>query len=109
LVKDFDLIAVENLNVKGMAKSHFAKSIADASWSGFLQKLNAKAEGAAKLIVRVNARHTSQTCSACGAVKKKTLSERWHSCECGAELHRDHNAALNILARAGPARLRCES
>ena len=36
--------------------------------------------------------------SGCGTVVKKDLSERWHSCECGTELDRDHNAALNILA-----------
>ncbi|MFL5690506.1 MAG: zinc ribbon domain-containing protein, partial [Ktedonobacteraceae bacterium] len=35
-------------------------------------------------------------CSNCGTVRKKTLSERWHSCECGCEMDRDHNAAVNI-------------
>ncbi|MFL5655711.1 MAG: zinc ribbon domain-containing protein, partial [Ktedonobacteraceae bacterium] len=43
---------------------------------------------------------TSQVCSGCGAVVKKTLEERWHSCTCGCELDRDTNAAKNIL-RAG--------
>jgi transposase len=43
-------------------------------------------------------RGTSQRCFNCGRVKKKELSERWHSCECGANLHRDHNAALNVLS-----------
>jgi transposase len=60
-------------------------------------------EEAARLIIRVDPKQTSQTCSGCGAVRKKELSERWHSCACGAELHRDHNAALNILGRASPA------
>ncbi|HVB21195.1 MAG TPA: zinc ribbon domain-containing protein, partial [Ktedonobacteraceae bacterium] len=45
----------------------------------------------------VNPRYTSQACSGCGTVRKKELSERWHSCECGTELDRDHNAAVNIL------------
>lgn len=44
-----------------------------------------------------NPRYTSQVCSGCGTVRKKELSERWHSCECGTELDRDHNAAFNIL------------
>ena len=45
----------------------------------------------------VDPRNTSQICSGCGAVTKKELDERWHSCECGCLLDRDHNAALNIL------------
>ncbi|HEX4205141.1 MAG TPA: transposase [Ktedonobacteraceae bacterium] len=47
-------------------------------------------------VVKVDPRYTSQTCSNCGAVAKKTLDERWHSCPCGCELDRDHNAAINI-------------
>lgn len=105
LVKEFDVIVVEDLNVKGLARTRMAKSVLDAGWQGFIMKLNSKAEGAARLLVRVNPRGTSQTCSGCGGVKKKELSERWHSCACGAELHRDHNAALNILARAAPVSL----
>ncbi|HEX7735651.1 MAG TPA: zinc ribbon domain-containing protein [Ktedonobacteraceae bacterium] len=42
---------------------------------------------------------TSQICSQCGTIVKKTLEERWHSCECGAELDRDTNAAKVILER----------
>ncbi|HEX6778162.1 MAG TPA: zinc ribbon domain-containing protein [Ktedonobacterales bacterium] len=45
----------------------------------------------------VDPRLTSQRCSHCGAIVKKDLSERWHSCSCGCELDRDHNAAINIL------------
>ena len=47
--------------------------------------------------MQVDPRFTSQTCSACGLVAKKTLSERIHDCSCGLKLDRDHNAALNIL------------
>ena len=43
----------------------------------------------------------------CGTVKKKELSERWHSCECGTELDRDHNAALNILRLGSNQQLQC--
>lgn len=104
LVAEFDVIAVEDLNVKGMARSSLAKSIHDAGWAGFVQKLSCKAEEAGRLLIRVNAKYTSQDCSKCGKRKKKELAERWHSCECGAELHRDLNAALNILGRAFPVR-----
>lgn len=105
LVKEFDGIAVEKLNVKGMAQSNLAKSIHDAGWADFVSKLSVKAEEAGRLLVRVNAKFTSQTCSGCGKREKKTLAERWHECSCGVSLSRDHNAALNILARAGPALL----
>ena len=57
-------------------------------------------------MVAVNPRGTSQKCSVCGEVVKKELSERRHKCACGADLDRDHNAAINIL-RLGEA-LRAE-
>ena len=81
----------------GSAKSGLNKSIVDAGWSHFVQYCTYKAACAGRTVVQVNPRYTSQVCSGCGAVKKKELSERWHSCECGCELDRDHNAALNIL------------
>jgi putative transposase len=102
LVKRFDRIAVEDLNVKGLVKSNLAKSIHDAGWANFINKLLVKAEDAGREVIKVSPKHTSQECSNCGKRIKKELGERWHSCECGLELHRDHNAALNILARAGP-------
>lgn len=103
LVNRFDLIAVEDLNVKGLAGGMLAKSVHDAGWGQFLQLLSEKAESAARVLVAVNPAGTSQRCSACGQVVRKTLAQRWHSCPCGLELDRDHNAALNIL-RAGMAR-----
>lgn len=102
LVARFDRIAVEDLNVRGLARSNLAKSIYDAGWSTWINKLIVKAEDAGRAVIRVNANHTSQDCSKCGRREKKELSERWHSCPCGAELSRDHNAAINILARAVP-------
>jgi len=48
-------------------------------------------------VLFVNPKYTSQVCSQCGTVRKKTLEERWHSWECGCELDRDTNAAINIL------------
>ena len=86
------------------AKAGFNKSILDAGWSQFVMLCRYKAEEAGTVqIVLVDPKYTSQTCSGCGAVKKKELSERWHSCSCGCSLDRDHNAALNIL-RLGRSR-----
>jgi putative transposase len=79
------------------AKSGLNKSIQDAGWGQFVQYCTYKAEDAGREVLQVNPRYTSQACSGCGTVKKKTLEERWHSCACGTELDRDHNAALNIL------------
>jgi IS605 OrfB family transposase len=80
------------------AKGGLNKSLVDAGWAMFQQFCTYKAANAGRSVLLVNPKYTSQVCSGCGTVKKKTLEERWHSCECGAELDRDHNAALNILA-----------
>ena len=79
------------------AKSGLNKSILDAGWGQFQYLVSCKAAWAGRSVVFVNPRFTSQVCSQCGTVKKKDLSERWHSCECGCELDRDTNAAINIL------------
>ncbi len=79
------------------AKAGLNKSMSDAGWSQFVQYCTYKAACAGRTLVRVDPRYTSQTCSGCGAVVKKTLEERWHSCECGCTLDRDTNAAINIL------------
>ena len=79
-------------------KSGLNKSMVDAGWGMFQQFCTYKAENAGREVLFVNPQYTSQVCSGCGQVRKKDLSERWHSCECGTELDRDHNAALNILA-----------
>lgn len=78
------------------AKSDLNKSIGDAGWHQFITFCTYKAEGAGCAVVKVDPKYTSQICSSCGAVVRKKLSERWHSCECGCELDRDHNAAINI-------------
>jgi len=79
------------------AKSGLNKSIQDAGWGQFVGYCTYKAENAGRTVVQVNPRYTSQVCSGCGTIRKKTLEERWHRCECGTELDRDHNAAINIL------------
>ena len=85
------------------AKSGLSKSILDAGWASFQQMCVSKAAYAGRAVLFVNPRYTSQVCSQCGSVRKKTLDERWHSCECGCELDRDTNAAINIL-RLGSSR-----
>jgi IS605 OrfB family transposase len=80
------------------AKGGLNKSIVDAGWGMFQQFCTYKAANAGRAMLFVNPQYTSQVCSGCGTIVKKELSERWHSCECGVELGRDHNAALNILA-----------
>jgi putative transposase len=81
------------------AKAGLNQSILDAGWGQFQSFCIVKAERAGRRVVLVDPKYTSQLCSGCGQVIKKELSERWHSCECGTELDRDHNAALNILFR----------
>ena len=87
-----------NLNVKGMVKHHcLAKSINDASWSLFRSWLEYFAGKFNSQVVAVNPRLTSQKCSGCGVIVKKSLSTRSHVCSCGCSLQRDVNAATNIL------------
>ena len=90
-------IGHEALNIKGLAKTRMAKSVNDAGWGQFLQILSIKAERAGLLAIAVNPNGTSQNCSSCGVKVPKTIADRWHSCpNCGCELDRDHNAAINI-------------
>ncbi len=102
LVNTYSLIAVEDLNIKGMVKNHhLAKSISDAGWGEFMLMLEYKAEEAGTKLVKINPSGTSQECSRCGVTVPKELSERVHCCPyCGLTLDRDVNAARNILKRA---------
>ncbi len=80
------------------AKAGLNKSILDAGWGQFVSMCRYKAEEAGTVqVLTIDPKYTSQVCSGCGTVRKKDLSERWHSCACGCELDRDHNAAINIL------------
>ena len=100
LVDNYGLIAVENLNVKGLAAGMLAKSVSDAGWGAFFAKLEYKAASAGRQLIKVNPSGTSQTC-ACGAHTPKELSQRWHKCsECGLSANRDHVSAQVILQRA---------
>ena len=100
LVERFDLICFEDLNVAGMAKGLFSKSINDAGWTLLRQATKNKAESAGSWIVGVNPSGTTIDCSRCGQPVPKGLGERTHKCpHCGLILCRDHNAAINILRR----------
>lgn len=101
LVRRYDTIAVEDLNVRALSRSTLAKSVNDAGWGQFLHALATKAESAGREVVAVDCRGTSQECSGCGAHVPKSLSVRTHACACGLSLDRDVNAARNILVRAG--------
>lgn len=98
LVKDYDLIAVEDLNIKALAKTRLAKSIYDVAWGKFLTILEAVALRSGRHFVKVNPHSTTVNCSGCGTKVPKTLSIRLHQCpKCSLELDRDENAAINIL------------
>jgi putative transposase len=103
-VDNYDLIAVEDLNINGLVQingSSMRKLMLDAGWGKFVNYAGYKAESAGKRIVKVNPKGTSQECSACGGTVFKALSERTHRCPfCGAVMPRDYNSARNIEFRA---------
>lgn len=98
LVKNYQWIFAEDLNIKAMAAGMLAKSVMDVGWAMLLAKVAYKAESAGRLFKQVNPNGTTQNCSGCGNRVYKGLSQRWYACPfCGLELDRDENAALNIL------------
>lgn len=101
VVKSNDLVAYEDLMVRNMVKNHaIAKSISDASWSLFREWVEYFGKVFGVVTVAVLPHYTSQNCSNCGQVVKKSLSTRTHVCpHCGLTLDRDWNAARNILEK----------
>ncbi|MFN8494190.1 MAG: transposase [Caldilineaceae bacterium] len=103
LVNEYQFIAFEKLDIQGMQSTgnkRINRSIADVAWGQFVQCAIYKAESAGRIVVQVNPKGTSQLCSDCQAVVPKALFVRIHDCpHCGLKLNRDHNAAINILAR----------
>ena len=101
LTARFGTIAIEKLNIKGLAGGMLAREVHDASWGILIGMLRYKAARAGARLIEVDPRYTSQTCPDCGIIVKKELSERMHSCQCGCVLDRDVAAARIILHRAG--------
>jgi putative transposase len=116
LSRSFEKIFIEKLNIKNMTrtsagteerpginvrqKSGLNKAILDAGWGKFFHLLRYKTERAGGEVLSVNPKGTIQICSGCGALVAKSLHVRIHSCSgCGLEIHRDINAAQNILNR----------
>ncbi len=96
----YDVIAVEDLNVKGMMANHkLAKHIGDASWGTFVRLLEYKTEWNNKRVVKINRFYpSSKTCNECGYIHQNlSLSEREWTCPNGHTLDRDINASKNIL------------
>jgi putative transposase len=106
LITRYDRIALEDLRITNMVRNrHLAKSILDAGWGYLVQHLTSKAAEAGRLVLLIDPRYTSKTCSQCGHIfESLSLSDRWIDCGCGLSLDRDHNAAINILNRAGQVR-----
>ena len=102
LVSSHDLIAVEHLQIRNMVRNrHLAKSIHDAGWGTFLRWVKHYAGVHGIPVLAVEPHFTSQACSRCGCLVRKSLSMRTHVCPgCGLVLDRDHNATLNILLKA---------
>ncbi len=101
VVRSNDLVAYEGLMVRNMIKNHrLAKSISDVSWSLFREWVEYFGKVFGVVTVAVPPQYTSQNCSSCGEVVKKTLSTRTHVCpHCGHTQDRDWNAARNILEK----------
>ncbi|WP_454742576.1 RNA-guided endonuclease InsQ/TnpB family protein [Cupriavidus necator] len=108
IVRDFDYIAVGNVNAAGLARTSMATSVLDAGWSSFRTMLAYKAIAHGAWYEEVDERFTTQVCSSCDAMppeRPKGIADlgirQWVCSECGAVHDRDVNAALNILARSG--------
>ncbi|MDN7013301.1 IS200/IS605 family element transposase accessory protein TnpB [Methanoculleus sp. FWC-SCC3] len=100
-VDTYATICVEDLNIKYLKEKDksrgLRRSIHDASWGRFYSYLAYKAESAGTTVIQIDPRDTTQMCSNCGSIVKKSLSERVHECPyCGFVADRDYNAAVNI-------------
>ncbi len=101
LVKTYDAVFVEDLNVVGMLQSDGnARNKQDAAWRGFIEMLEYKGDLYGTHVVQVNPAGTTKECAECGVETAKPLWVREHSCpSCGFETDRDENASYNVLSR----------
>jgi putative transposase len=102
LIKNFDVIVTEDLNIAGLKKTNLGKSISDAGWSEFIRQLDYKSQWYGKIFVKIDRFYpSSQICSSCGHKDgKKSLDIReWTCSNCGIKHDRDLNAANNILVK----------
>ncbi|NWK70978.1 transposase [Bacillus paramycoides] len=102
LATNFDVVAIEDLNMKGMARApRFGKSVADNGWRMFTTFLAYKLQEQGKQLVKIDKWFPStKMCSSCGSRKDMSLSERTYECSCGLKISRDYNAAMNIKKEA---------
>ncbi|AXI90598.1 transposase [Streptomyces sp. ETH9427] len=110
LIRENQAVAVEDLAVKGLARTRLAKSVHDAGWSAFVSMLEYKAARYGRALVKIGRfEPTSQLCSQCGVKDgPKPLNVRVWTCQaCGAVLDRDINAAVNVAKAAGLAVSAC--
>jgi putative transposase len=110
LIRENQAVAVEDLAVKGLARTRLAKSVHDAGWSAFVRMLEYKAARYGRTLIRIGRfEPTSQVCSQCGVKDgPKPLHVRVWTCgACGAVLDRDINAAVNVAKAAGLAVSAC--
>jgi putative transposase len=110
LIRENQAVAVEDLAVTGLARTHLAKSVHDAGWSAFVHMLEYKARRYGREFIRIGRfEPTSRVCSACGARDgpKPLYIRTWQCQSCGAWLDRDVNAAVNVARAAGLAVSAC--
>ncbi|MET8420196.1 RNA-guided endonuclease InsQ/TnpB family protein [Streptomyces sp. NPDC005134] len=110
IIRENQAVAVEDLAVKGLARTRLAKSVHDAGWSAFVAMLEYKAARYGRTFVRIGRfEPTSQVCCVCGVKDgPKPLHIRvWECGACGAVLDRDINAAVNVAKAAGLAVSAC--
>lgn len=106
IVREFDYIAVGNVNAAGLARTSMAKSVLDASWSSFRKQLAYKAMKHGAWFEEVDEKFSTQTCSECGSLggpkgREGLVVREWVCQGCGCVHDRDQNAALNLLLRSG--------
>lgn len=103
LVNRHDTVFHEDLNIIGLARTRTAKGVLDAGWASFINILSLKAANAGRRVLGVDPKYTSQDCSECGHRQKVKIGHAYLCAACGKEMHRDVNAARNILNRGRDA------